>query len=209
VQQYQPNELTLCIAGLNSRRAMLGGEWQIREASDSEANNLRYDYRDFIAINCPFDHFTMHGTAHFHAKIAGKKRYVHKMQGSENIDLDSGVFLDFLILTCRADKYRKADNRASDRDARIAVKEDHFIALRCLFAGAKYDIATHIAENVPMAPITPGIHLPSEYIQGIVLVSDHATWPSPRDPSAPIGTIVSFRFPISQGRSHYKAFMVS
>ena len=208
IHNNKPNEMLFGLYGLSQKNAELKYMWEDRLLEPSDHVRVTYPYGEAIQVNQPVDHITCHADGRFHIKaIEGTEIYTHVMQRTQPLGSDTSIFLDLMILSDEAGKYRSVGRKVRYPHAWFGLSADQYVSLKGMFSGSNFALEKVAFE---LAASYPGQHACMTVSSGTIkgLFFGHpSVVPESARPSRPQGTMLSFRFPTLEGKWRIKTFI--
>ena len=205
VHNNKPNEMLLGLYGTSIETPILRYMWKEQELDTSELSKVDFLYEDAIEVNKSVDPIICHADGRIYVRTKkGEDLYAQTMQHIEPSGPDTKVFLELTLVSDVARHYSSIDNTVKSPDVWFALSgEEYYINLRGMFAGANFDVKM-------IMPMFAGHHsskvLMSGALKGVLMglskkLEEEAMETRPR------GTLLSFKFPVTEGRWHIKTFL--
>jgi hypothetical protein len=208
IRNSRPNELLVGLYGHNGAQPTLRYMWPEREIANEELSNVSFRYDERMDVGRTLDHFTCHANGRFHVKTTDNRdRYIHAMRRCQPLGRATSSFLDLMIISDLPEYYAAVRDKVRFPHVWINVPRDRHVAIRARFAGAAHNLEAEMASIAALFPgVTGGAVLRSGTIKGVLLIRPQSV-SAEAAATRPRGTIVSFQFPLGDGRWHIKAFL--
>jgi hypothetical protein len=208
LQNNKPNEMLLGFYSLSGKPAIMRYMWPEYLLAESELANVTYKYEKAIKVNRLIDHITCHADGRFHIKTKNKEElYIQAMQRTEALGPDTSIFLEIIVISDLAENYTVLDGNVKYPYVWFDVLPDQYIALRGMFAGVNYNVERVMIDTMLGFPGNHGgVVVTSGTIKG-VLMGHPKSLPNSARSARPGGTLLSFKFPVAEGKWHIKTFL--
>jgi hypothetical protein len=202
------NEMIMGFYGLSNKQGRLDFMFPERIVSKEELRWLNFSYFSIERIGEEADHITCHADGTFHIKtIGGKEIYRDTMKRQEPLGANTGIFLDFLIITDPAGNYRITTTEPKYPYLWIDSKEEQTFIMEGKFSGSNYPLEVEMGRRVATySNLEPGLLVGASTLKGVL-------WPRlvqiPEESflNKPKGTIVLFKFPVANHSYLVKGFV--
>lgn len=205
-RSHKQDEIFWAPYGVSSKECMLRGWFPDEFVARDDANQQRYYFRNYIPINEPVDHFSSHMDGSFFLK--GKHRppiYSHTLRMREKLGADSPVFLEFIMNTEVATKYRSETPPRSAGSIAIRAENGAGIEIHGAIAGLKYDIEGFMKDGLRLPRSTGPIFSIGNFRAGLVT---RPIWPEAElIEDRTRGTLITLRFLLESGVYRHKTFL--
>lgn len=210
-EEINSSELLFGVYGLDRKAPSLTVRFSDREVTDEELLDLQWEYKAARQMRAPADHFTCHqdGTFHLKAHRSVQPLYSDRLRRAEPLDPKTSRFLDFLVLSDRVEEYRCVVRHPKRPAIRIVAEPRAVVFIRGRFSGLEYNLekeAEQETARIRGAPHTVLAHTVSWSTMKAVLMIQKQYPPSEVFQNRPRGTLVLFRFNVSEHRHLIKAF---
>lgn len=208
---YSRNQMLIEVYGLGGDKARLLWEFPEHRIHNSELSTIKYQWPEAKEVDYPVEHITCHKDGTFHIKTLQEKTvYIHRVKHIEPIHPDTGIFLDFKVISDLAKKYVIHNDPVASHVS-FDVPSDHALCLEGSFSGVNYALEREVGGRLLSRTTAESIAFPARIlssgtIKGMFMGS---TKPIPEESmrTKPDGTFITFKFPDGETHSVIKAFM--
>lgn len=203
----KPNEMLLGLYGLAQKVPLLQYQWPETEVGENELC-CRYYYEDKVEVNARVDHITCHADGKFHIKTKNEGQiYIHRMKRSKALGPDSETFLEFIMLVDIPERYTSNSKKPDTSSVIYDQMPGNYLYIYGRFAGKNFQF-----DKIPLFANDQYKHRDDTLHFGSFkgqLISDLVEFDSEAPDRRPVGTFLSFRFPVKDELWRLKTFQFS
>jgi len=202
----------LDVAGFAHEKGTISVEYPERRVklTGPESAQSNYKWDDGAQCCIPLDHISVHSNGLCHMKSCSRtSKRVLVGQAKNPISADSPRFLDLHVISDSGKSYQSAAQHINTEAKKVVISCDpeSSVDIRLLFSGGNYPVEQFLPSlgggELPI--VSAAIRLISGPLKAVGLP---IKLPAPRPPGAPPGTILAFRFFLSEEECIEKCYNI-